>query len=270
MSSEVERMKASKCPCCGASGAQVYGSKGRVRLLVCPRCAFGFADRSLWTDPYLDEDYYDADAHGDVVYPLTPSATDFDRVATITRSTAGGRYLDYGGGLGTTALAALARGFQPTVLEDSTRAVCEGERFHPEIQWIQSCGIPPTIPNAIFDAASLFHVLEHIVEPQILLSDIHRVLKPSGILVIEVPNWGSNVRRLQRMHWQYVLDHHVNYFDRRTLKRMVEPVGFTLVCTEFRRSFCVNEDQAWKEPLKRILCGLGFGEILRCSFERCE
>jgi len=48
---------------------------------------------------------------------------------------------------------------------------------------------PDILPfeHAVFDSALLDNVLEHIVDPKPLLSDIRRVLRPKGCFVVGVP-----------------------------------------------------------------------------------
>lgn len=42
-----------------------------------------------------------------------------------------------------------------------------------------------------FDRVTLFHVLEHVADPDALLATVRGLLVPSGLLCIEVPNLGS-------------------------------------------------------------------------------
>ena len=257
------------CPGCEhTEGFRFLGEKGVVRLLRCPSCGFVFADRAVWREPYSEKDYYDPEFQPNERYPLQPSATESDRMNTILRHTKPGRFLDFGGGLGKTGLAALARGFDVTLIEDSERAVVNGGKHHPEIRWIRGRAIPAGTPDMTFDVAGMFHVLEHLPDPREVLSQLHRVLKPGGLLIVEVPNWGSHLRRLQGVHWQYVIDHHVNYFDRGSLTRLAGTKGFQFKAAEYRRTFANNEQHPWKESVKKVLCIFGFGEILRCVFTR--
>ena len=46
-------------------------------------------------------------------------------------------------------------------------------------------------PDATFDAASLFEVVEHLREPLPLLQECRRILKPGGILLISTGNAAS-------------------------------------------------------------------------------
>jgi SAM-dependent methyltransferase len=56
---------------------------------------------------------------------------------------------------------------------------------------------PDVLPfdDASFDSALLDNVLEHIAEPAALLRELHRVLRPEGVLLIGVPGvlgWASD------------------------------------------------------------------------------
>lgn len=269
----VEDMKAAQqtkhCPGCQQPcNFEHLGEKGLVRLLRCPQCRLVFADRDVWREPYQEKDYYDPGHQPEEEYPLRPAATDFDRVNTILRHAQPGRFLDFGGGLGRTGIAATERGFEVTLIEDSERAVVNGRQHHHRIHWVKARDLPAEMKEGSFDVAGMFHVLEHIPNPGELLGHLHRALKPGGILVIEVPNWGSHLRRIQGVNWEYVLDHHVNYFDRKSLVRTVEPAGFRFKAVEYRRTFAINERQPWREHIKKVLCILGFAQILRCVFVR--
>lgn len=253
------------CPACDAPAETEIGRAGVCHLWRCA-CGLVFADRATWRDPYAAQDYYDPANQPAESYPLRVTATERDRIASVQRIVSKGRLLDFGGGVGRTALAAHAAGFAALVLEDSHRAVSDGQAHHPEIEWLEGRTMPESIPDSSLDAVTLFHVLEHLPEPRDVLSQIHRKLRPGGLLLIEVPNWGSHMRRLRGLRWQFVLDHHVNHFTAASLARLVEHAGFQRRAVEYRRTFAINEAQSWKEPLKKLLCLLGFGEILRCAF----
>ncbi|MBL9176990.1 MAG: class I SAM-dependent methyltransferase [Verrucomicrobiaceae bacterium] len=254
-----------KCPACGIDATAEIGQAGACRLWRCA-CGLVFADRATWSDPYSARDYYDPANQPAESYPLRFTATERDRISTVRRLVRSGRLLDFGGGTGKTALAAHAAGFSAIVLEDSHKAVEYGRAHHSEIEWHEGKTIPDSIADGSLDVVTLFHVMEHLLDPRALLAQIHRKLRHGGLLVVEVPNWGSHMRCLRGLRWEFVLDHHVNHFTSSSLARLVENAGFARRATEFRRTFAINEGQPWKEPLKKLLCLLGFGDILRCSF----
>jgi len=63
------------------------------------------------------------------------------------------------------------------------------------VEWCQQQGLdarlmlPDLLPfkEASFDSVVLDNVLEHLAEPKPLLAEIHRVLRPSSVLVVGVP-----------------------------------------------------------------------------------
>lgn len=114
----------------------------------------------------------------------------------------------------------------------------------------------------------MLHVFENLLEAKRLLLRVNRILKSGGLLLIEVPNWASMERRIKGMNWLYVVDHHVNYLCKRTLDQLVEPLGFVSLETQYRRTFAINEQQPWKEPLKQILSFLGFANIVRSLYSK--
>ena len=88
-------------------------------------------------------------------------------------------------------------------------------------------------PSAHFDVITLYHVLEHISELNPFISEIRRILKPSGngkdagTLVIEVPNGGSLQSRLQKADWPYVHPRdHLYYFSAQSLPKLLRKHGF--------------------------------------------
>ncbi|WP_395737244.1 methyltransferase domain-containing protein [Prosthecobacter sp.] len=255
------------CPGCGAVAETEIGRAGVCHLWRCG-CGLVFADRATWRDPYAGSDYYDPAHQPEQSYPLRITATERDRIGTVRRFLTNGRLLDFGGGIGKTALAAHAAGFSAVVLEDSHKAVVEGRAHHPEIEWLEGREMPHSIADGSLDVVTMFHVLEHLPEPGEVLRQIGRKLRAGGLLVIEVPNWGSHVRRLRGLRWEFVLDHHLNHFTAGSMKPLVEQAGFERCAVEYRRTFSINEAQPWKEPMKRLLCALGFGDILRCAFRK--
>lgn len=258
---------APKCPACHTTAATEIGQAGACHLWRCA-CGLVFADRATWRDPYSSCDYYDPANQPVESYPLRVTATERDRIASVRRFIQTGRLLDFGGGIGKTALAAHEAGFSALVLEDSHKAVSDGKAHHPEIAWFEGKTIPDSIADGSLDVITLFHVLEHLPDPRVVLAQIHRKLRPGALLVVEVPNWGSHMRRLRGLRWQFVLDHHVNHFTSASLTSLVEKSGFQRCAVEFRRTFAINEGRPWKEPLKKLLCLLGFGDILRCAFRK--
>ena len=87
-----------------------------------------------------------------------------------------------------------------------------------------------------FDAVLLGDVLEHLVDPARVLSQIREVLAPNGSLVISLPNivhWETRVQvLLGRFNYQScgTLDHtHLRFFTLKTARELIESAGCRIV-----------------------------------------
>ncbi len=85
-------------------------------------------------------------------------------------------------------------------------------------------------PDASFDLINLCHVLEHVKDIDRLMPEIRRLLKPGGLLRIQVPNAASLTAKIFRRFW-IGLDtpRHVYVFSRKNLRGYLERSGFRVV-----------------------------------------
>jgi SAM-dependent methyltransferase len=77
-------------------------------------------------------------------------------------------------------------------------------------------------PAAFFDAVTMWDVLEHLHDPSATLREIHRILKPGGILVVRVPNLASWDATLFGRYWAGLdAPRHLYVFSPTTLSNML-------------------------------------------------
>jgi len=85
----------------------------------------------------------------------------------------------------------------------------------------------PGIDDAGFDAVVMLEVIEHIVNAEHLLSEVRRVLKPGGVLVLSTPNfaWWYNRLRILSGRLSHDEGYHYRFFTRRSLERQLRVAG---------------------------------------------
>jgi SAM-dependent methyltransferase len=77
-----------------------------------------------------------------------------------------------------------------------------------------------------YDAVVLWHVAEHLHAPQETVRGIARLLRPGGVLLIAVPNFGSPEARIGRGGWFHLdVPRHLVHFTASTLTAILEPAG---------------------------------------------
>jgi 2-polyprenyl-3-methyl-5-hydroxy-6-metoxy-1,4-benzoquinol methylase len=83
--------------------------------------------------------------------------------------------------------------------------------------------------NQRFDLITIFHVLEHVKDPENYIKKIHDLLNKNGRLIIEVPNFNSWTRKLTGQYWLALdLDYHLTFFTPRSLRQLLKKYGFKI------------------------------------------
>jgi SAM-dependent methyltransferase len=97
--------------------------------------------------------------------------------------------------------------------------------------YLQNC----RFPNASFDAAYLSYVVEHLLDPDAMLSELRRILRPGGKLLLTTHNVHSIWRHIFRQYWiNWHMPFHVFHSHPGALTRMVEQAGFRRVALTTR------------------------------------
>jgi 2-polyprenyl-3-methyl-5-hydroxy-6-metoxy-1,4-benzoquinol methylase len=135
-----------------------------------------------------------------------------------------GRLLDVGSHLGFFLERARSRGWEVEGVEPF-RAEAEWCRTHLEIPvrtaTLREAGFEP----GSFDCVTMINVLEHLPDPAADLSEVARILRPGGVLAVEVPNFGSRVARVMGRRWRHIFRGHYHQFKPATLERLMRHTG---------------------------------------------
>lgn len=119
------------------------------------------------------------------------------RAALAGRIPAGATLLDYGSGTGNIAEALADAGYSVTGVDISGSMIAAARARHGSkigFRHIAPAG-PLPFASGNFDAAIASSVLEYVDDPRQILREIGRVLRPSGWLVLTVPDTRHPLRR---------------------------------------------------------------------------
>jgi SAM-dependent methyltransferase len=141
-----------------------------------------------------------------------------------------GRILDVGCGLGY-FLSGVDPRWQRFGVEISDYAAEKareyGTIFHGELRRAK-------YEDRSFDVVTLYHVIEHMEDPERELEEIKRVLRPGGFLVVGTPNFDSACARRFGEKFRMLHDWtHISLFSAESLRRLLEDHGFVVEWEDF-------------------------------------
>lgn len=227
------------CNLCGASSYDIVGRTDRdgkpLQTVMCGVCGL------VWTNPrptagdmnayYATE--YRADYKGALAPPLRKIVRGMlgahERRRALRRLVRdGASALDVGCGAGE---------FVYLLRRDRVNAsgIEPGEAYAEFAR--QTLGLPvqtATVDTAVVapasqDLVTMFHALEHVPDPRLVLTRVRGWVKRNGLVVVEVPNIASTVQApSHRFHYA-----HLYHFTGPTLGALGEAAGLRLVRTEY-------------------------------------
>jgi len=85
------------------------------------------------------------------------------------------------------------------------------------------------LPEGYFDVVTMWDVIEHLTDPKGALLQARRLLRPNGLLVVHTIDIDSLFARLMGSGWPWLMEMHIYYFSRQTLRGMLERCGFQVL-----------------------------------------
>ena len=209
------------CPVCDQDNADLFWTKGEMRLVKCRECSIVFANpvarefasgsfyQRLAKPFYLSAEKLQSDY----------AAVRFERELRVFRSfCASGHLLDVGCSTGGFLYQLGAR--WPGQYEALGTDIAVDALKYAESQGVRvlrESFLDCEPGQGRFDAISFWAVLEHLIAPGKFLAQAAELLKPGGHCFILVPNFQSLAVRLLGARYRYVMAEHVNYFTKKTL-----------------------------------------------------
>ena len=135
-----------------------------------------------------------------------------------------GRILDIGAGTGDFLLTAKENGWDTVGVEPSDRAksiaIKKGISFVEKISELE---------NNSFDVITMWHVLEHVPNLELQIQELKRLLKPTGTLIVAVPNFKSFDANHYKTFWAaYDVPIHFWHFSKKAIQSLFEKVDMRL------------------------------------------
>jgi SAM-dependent methyltransferase len=211
------------CPACKSGAALSRGDKNGFHLLACKSCGTLYASHvpeNLFEQCY--DDYYD---------PEHLESSDFinERLDQIVGGFAPyrqtNRFLDIGSGAGTLLEAARRAGWEAEGVEVSRTAVEHVRNLGFTVHWGELEGAK--YPTGHFDVVTASEVIEHVADPQLLLDEIARVLRPGGLLWATTPHGRGVGARVLGLEWENVIPpNHLQLFSVKGVRILLSRAGF--------------------------------------------
>jgi ubiquinone/menaquinone biosynthesis C-methylase UbiE len=147
---------------------------------------------------------------------------------------AGLRVLDLGCGDGRLTARIAETGARVTGVDPSKVALERARKAHPELELVATApdGSLP-FADACFDVVVCVDVLQHVADTQRLMSEVRRVLAPSGWLAVTVP-WHGVLKNVVIALGSFERHHDplepvLRFYARRSMKRLLDDFGFEQV-----------------------------------------
>ena len=136
------------------------------------------------------------------------------------------RLLEVGAGRGWFLQEAANMGWETWALEINQDALAHLE--HKQIEHILTQPAEEFEAEVLFDVIRMWDVIEHLRSPREALTNIHRVLRPGGLLRLSTTNFASLSRWVNGPEWVYLNgSDHIILFEPLTIERLLLESGFS-------------------------------------------
>lgn len=242
------------------------GGEDRLPIFRCPSCGHGFSP--LDCDANVIAEWYSRSTV-DITYLSDREARSRTAQHVLQRlehlHPPKGNLLDIGASMGIFLFEASQRGWNASGIEPSTSAV-QFAKNSLGLQNVQQGDLRllATLPEESFEVVTAFDVIEHLVDPAILLRESKRLLRPGGILALTTPRFDSFLARIMGKRWYCIFPAHLHYFSRQSLYRLLQNQGFSVLMERSHTrhlSLGYLWQRLWGKPLHApLIVPINFGD----------
>ena len=274
------------CPWCGKPSQKSYLklkdeflTHEDFEIFECDHCHLLFTVPRPTPDKigsyYLSDEYYSHQENksGFIprIYECVKSINHKHKVYLATEGMANGKLLDIGCGVGDFLIQVRHKKWEVVGIEpsDAAKAIAE-----------HRLGFKPLDPSAShelgdasFDVVTMWHVLEHVDDLKTQVSELSRLLKSGGRLVLALPNYLSYDAEYYRDKWAaWDVPRHLNHFSPFAISTIFSETDLEIVDIQKLRwdayyiSFLSEKYLGHRLPLVRgIIKGLKSNRLARVS-----
>ncbi len=214
------------CPACLNREGKFVGKKNGHSIFYCRRCMTLYSRNDGDAPPAFDyEDYYEG--HDNSTPEFAARRLD-EIVKSFESFRQNNRLLDVGCGAGSMLEAGLKNNWRAEGIEVSKSGVdyLQSKGFKVFFGFLQDA----KFPDNHFDVITAVEILEHIPEPQNILKEIARILRPGGIFWATTPHSKGASARLLGTRWSTIAPpEHIHLFSAKGLKLLLEKSGFNKI-----------------------------------------
>ncbi len=146
------------------------------------------------------------------------------RIKTIQKYIKTGNFLDVGSSFGGFLRTAKDKGFDVQGVEISEYA--SKYAIESGIPTFQGSLTEAKFADNSFEVITLVEVIEHLENPKEIFSELHRILKPGGLLLLQTANFEGWQAKEEMAAYHYYMPGHVFYYSNSVLKKILTLFGF--------------------------------------------
>lgn len=236
------------CPVCGNHKLSLIVEIDSWRVLECDACRHGVVSpfpssehlSQLYNSDYFVERYLQLFSRADPAFGNRIRHEEH-RVRFVKKICRSGSLLDIGCGCGYFVYAAQQGGLQAcgSDVVDVNRSYIEEELG---CKFLVGALADLPVPEGSLDILTMWHTLEHHPDPAASIRQCWRWLKPSGVLIVEVPNHDSFDARHLGASWpDWDLPFHLHHFSAASLRCVLENAGGEVMATKTYHSQIIRK-----------------------------
>lgn len=237
-----------ECPVCGHPETRhaltckdFTVSQKQFDIVECTGCGFRFTNPVPGQDEigpyYISDDYI---SHSNTKRGLVSRVYQWVRRRAIRQKASqiecetglrNGRLLDIGCGTGEFLAEMKRRGWATHGLEPSPAARTQAQQNHSlTVQEPQELF---NLTPGTYDVITMWHVMEHVHTLNEYVAQLHKLLKPNGLLIVAVPNATSHDAAHYAEYWAaWDVPRHLYHFSLPTMKRLMAKHGLEVKTAE--------------------------------------